>query len=193
MLAFTSSLIFLMILMVVFIGSLGIDSSVSSLAVSIQGSSFDQFFIFLGHYSRTILIGIALVFFLALYLKKRRKESLVLFVSLLLGALLETLIKEIVQRSRPVIQLVSETSYGFPSGHSVFAVILFSLLIYFYKERIKSKFFRIFFISLNVLLILLVGFSRIYINVHWLTDVIGGLVLGLAILWFSLSALNKTS
>jgi undecaprenyl-diphosphatase len=190
---FVSALIFLMILILVVIGSPGIDSVVSSWAVSVQGSSFDQFFIFLGHYSQAILIGLSLVVLFLLYIKRKKKESLILVISLASGYILEQIIKLIVQRPRPLIQLVAETSYGFPSGHSIFATILFFMVIYFYKEKIKSRFFKIFFISLNVLLILLVGFSRIYINVHWLTDIIGGFALGFAILWFSLSASNKIS
>lgn len=169
--------IFILILITILIKTPTIDIYISQNIHFLQGS-FDNFFIFLGNYLKDILIAIALISIGVLYIRKRKKESFILASSLLLGFILEKIIKLIVQRARPPIQLVTETDYSFPSGHSIFSIILFLLLIYFYKDKIRNKTIKIIFIIVNIFLILLVGFSRIYLNVHWFTDVIEGYVLG---------------
>ncbi|MEX0921085.1 MAG: phosphatase PAP2 family protein [Candidatus Pacearchaeota archaeon] len=156
-----------------------IDLIISSKIVNSWESGFDNIFIFLGIFLKSILVFIALIFISFLYKQKRKKESLILLVSLLLGYFLENMINLIIQRERPSMQLIENFGYSFPSGHAVFSIILFSLLIYFYKDEIKNKFFKNLFILTNIFLILLVGLSRIYLNVHWFTDVIGGFFLGL--------------
>ena len=158
-----------------------IDNFISQNINYFRGSA-DGFFIFLGHYLRTITIGLAVFIIFFMYLQKRKKESLMVLLALVSGFILEQTIKYLVQRPRPVAQLIQETSYSFPSGHSIFAIILFSMLIYFYKDKIKNSFFKVSFIMINVFLILLTGVSRIYLNVHWFSDVLGGFAIGFAVM-----------
>jgi len=187
--AFISTLIFLLILIEICIGNQKIDYLISSQMVNSWGMVSSQIpllneiFVFLGHYFCSILIGIALIAIFILYIQKRKKESLILLSALILGYVLEQVIKFVIQRPRPTQQLIQEVGYSFPSGHSIFAIILFSLLIYFYKDRIKNSLLKIIFISINVFLILLVGLSRIYINVHWFSDVIGGYAIGFFVVY----------
>ena len=187
--AFISTLIFLLILIEICIGNQKIDYLISSQMVNSWGMVSSQIpllneiFVFLGHYFWSILIGIALIAIFILYIQKRKKESLILLSALILGYVLEQVIKFVIQRPRPTQQLIQEVGYSFPSGHSIFAIILFSLLIYFYKDRIKNSLLKIIFISINVFLILLVGLSRIYINVHWFSDVIGGYATGFFVVY----------
>ena len=176
-LSLISFIIFLFILVIILNKTLLIDSLISQNIHFLWGS-LNNFFIFLGNYLMYILIFLALISAAILYLNRRKKLSFILIFSLLVGYILEEIIKFVIQKERPLGQLVIEQGYGFPSGHSIFSIILFSLLIYFFKDEIKNKVLRILFISLNVFLILLTGFSRIYLNVHWFTDVIGGYALG---------------
>jgi len=187
--AFISTLIFLLILIEICIGNQKIDYLISSQMVNSWGMVSSQIpllneiFVFLGNYFWSILIVIALIAIFILYMQKRKKESLILLSALIIGYAFEQVIKFIIQRPRPTQQLIQEVGYSFPSGHSVFAIILFSLLIYFYKDRIKNSLLKIIFISINVFLILLVGLSRIYINVHWFSDVIGGYATGFFVVY----------
>ncbi len=125
------------------------------------------------------LILFSLLLLAALALRKKWHNCLLLILSLGGGLLSETIIKWIVHRPRPGNALLDLTGYSFPSGHATMAIIFFSLLLYSFKDDIKNKVLRGFFIAANILLFLLIGFSRIYLNVHWLSDVIGGFALGL--------------
>ncbi len=124
-----------------------------------------------------ILIGI-------LVYKKRWRDSF-LFISALAGGLIfEFLIKFIMQRARPENALIHSAGYSFPSGHAIRAIIFFSFLIYCFKDEIKNKALQALFIAGNIIMFILIGFSRIYLNVHWLSDVLAGFALGLFWLTF---------
>ena len=176
-LSLSSLTIFLITLILVTVKTPSIDNWISQNIKFLWGP-FNGFFIFLGNYSRDIMILLALIFAGFLYLRKRKKESVTLILGLSIGYILEEIIKILIQRTRPAMQLVTETDYSFPSGHSIFSIILFSLIIYFYKDEIKNKTLKILFIIANILVIILIGFSRIYLNVHWFTDVVGGYAIG---------------
>lgn len=101
-------------------------------------------------------------------------------------------IKHIVRRPRPnVVRLVSESGYSFPSGHSMISVAFYGLLIYFVYKNINNKYLKWTLISLLSLLILTIGFSRIYVGVHYFTDVVGGFFLALAYLIVYIYIYNK--
>ena len=101
-------------------------------------------------------------------------------------------IKHIVKRSRPnVLRLVSESGYSFPSGHSMISVAFYGLVIYFVYKNINNKYLKWALISLLSLLILTIGFSRIYVGVHYFTDVVGGFFLALAYLIVYIYIYNK--
>lgn len=101
-------------------------------------------------------------------------------------------IKHIVKRPRPnVLRLVSESGYSFPSGHSMISVAFYGLVIYFVYKNINNKYLKWSLISLLSLLILTIGFSRIYVGVHYFTDVVGGFFLSLAYLIVYIYIYNK--
>jgi undecaprenyl-diphosphatase len=103
------------------------------------------------------------------------------------GAISEFLIKFIVHRPRPQNSLTEALGYSFPSGHATIAIIFFLMLIFCFKNEIKHKTGRVIFIALSIFFFLLSGFSRIYLNVHWFSDVIAGFALGS--FWFNVSFL----
>lgn len=101
-------------------------------------------------------------------------------------------IKHIVRRPRPnVLRLVSESGYSFPSGHSMISIAFYGLVIYFVYKNINNKYLKWALISLLSLLILTIGFSRIYVGVHYFTDVVGGFFLALAYLIVYIYIYNK--
>lgn len=173
-----SIICFFAVLIFVLNGSNYIDESIRKNIFNVWGSSLDEFFIFFGNYLKEILILIAVFFFIVLYTEGRKKESWIILFIPFMGYTIGESIKFIVKRVRPSPQLFSEIDYSFPSGHSVFSIILFSMIIYFYRYKIKNDLYRFMFIAINIVLILFSGFTRIYLNVHWFSDVIGGYLLG---------------
>ncbi len=124
--------------------------------------------------------------FLVLYFlyKKEYTKTILFLVGYLGGIILNKILKEIFQTPRPDNPLIPIEGYGFPSGHAMSAVIFYSLLILLFYKKIKHKFAKITFIVVSILIILLVGLSRIILNVHSVYDILGGYVIGL--LWLFL-------
>lgn len=114
-----------------------------------------------------------------LFYKKRKSKSLFFVGSLALALILKEAINIIVKRARPPFYLLEVAGYSFPSGHTLTATIFFILLSIFFKDKIKSKFGRMLFFLSAAILALLAGFARIYLNLHWLSDVIAGIFLGI--------------
>ncbi|MBU1129654.1 MAG: phosphatase PAP2 family protein [Nanoarchaeota archaeon] len=171
--------IFIFLFLIISFGNHKLDLAISQGIVKIQNPVLNLFFVAFAKYSGITMIIIALIFAGMFFLNKKKKNSFVILSALGSGFVLEKIIKFLFDRTRPGIQLIQDLENSFPSGHSVFAIILFSLIIYFYKDKTKNVFRKCLFILVNVLLILLVGFSRIYTNLHWFTDVVAGFALGL--------------
>jgi undecaprenyl-diphosphatase len=105
----------------------------------------------------------------------------------LLGVLLNDGAKDLFQRARPLVYdgIVAESSYSFPSGHSMAAMISYGLLGYLFLLALPPRrSVRGLALACLSLIVLIVGFSRMYLSAHWLTDVLGGFLLGAA--WLAL-------
>jgi len=103
-----------------------------------------------------------------------------------------SLLKNVFQRARPIDPLVPGiTNYSFPSGHSLMSVTFYGLLIYIAWHEIQNRWLRITAIVLLCLLILMIAFSRIYLRVHYASDVMAGLALGFIWIVLSLNILDK--
>jgi membrane-associated phospholipid phosphatase len=122
-----------------------------------------------------IVLAVAIIF----YLKNHKKYIIPLFVSVGGSFLTGFLGKIIWQRPRPVeIAVYIEKSWSFPSGHAVLAVSLYGFLIYFFWKYLKKQSHKILALVFGLLIILAVGFSRLYLGVHYLSDVLAGYLVG---------------
>jgi undecaprenyl-diphosphatase len=140
----------------------------------------------LGSFKFYVTVGGVIVIWLCL--KKRIAEGIMLVVCSGGSGLMTLLIKDIVMRFRPdMMPVIIETGYSFPSGHSVTAVCFYGYLAFLYWVYGKSPVMRRTGIVTAAIMILCIGISRIYLGVHFPTDVIGGYVGGL--MWLSLSIL----
>jgi len=127
---------------------------------------------FLG--SKNFTWGLAGLVIIFLLLKKEWWTILSLIMIILVGELLLSFLKEFFHRARPMPQIVSAQGYSFPSGHSFYAMLVYGFMIYLTWKFIRNNWLRSLIFILCTLLILLIGLSRIYLNVHWLTDILGG-------------------
>lgn len=128
-------------------------------------------------------IGIISMGIISLFIFKDKKIGISMIICLIVGTTLNNVIKFVFARTRPDINpLVIETSYSFPSGHSMMSMILYGYLIYLIYNYLENKKIKWIFISVLSILIFCIGFTRIYLGVHYVSDVIGGFVLGIAYL-----------
>jgi undecaprenyl-diphosphatase len=131
------------------------------------------------------LVIISLILSIILWLKNYKKQALFFSITNLIAAAIIYLAKEIIHRVRPENILINETNSSFPSGHATIAVVFFGLLIYLAmkkKNEIRSSKLKIVTSIISVFMILIIGFSRLYLNAHWLSDIIAGYCLGLFVL-----------
>lgn len=160
------------------------DTSIQNLIRNQLSASLTQIFkgiTFIGNPSTQI----ATVFLLSLtlYLKRWYIESGFILLSGSLAALTITGFKYTYQRPRPSLEhLVHAGGYSFPSGHSLGPILILGSLIIIIGQRVQHKHIRLALQTLIGLTIFLIGFSRIYLGVHYPTDVIAGFTLGFGIL-----------
>ncbi|MFH1238118.1 MAG: phosphatase PAP2 family protein [archaeon] len=136
------------------------------------------------------LIAISLIIAIYLYVKSSKKKGIIFTSAILLTGILIKVSKEIFQRTRPLNQIVQEIGFSFPSGHSTMAVVFFGLIVYLFSKN-KSKKIKLISSLIAILTIFLVGFTRIYLRVHWLTDIIGGFIFGGIILFLTILSFKK--
>lgn len=113
----------------------------------------------------------------------KRKQTIQLSCLMILSYVSSNMIKFMIQRPRPLNQLIYETNYSFPSSHALNAIVfywIFASLIYQKKDRIQKVLLFMPFI---------IGFTRIYLHVHYFSDVLGGFLIGALIYdyYFSLN------
>jgi undecaprenyl-diphosphatase len=137
------------------------------------------------------LIILTIILSAILMIKKKYSNIVLLLISMSIGLLSELLTKNVIQRLRPEFSLIEVTRFSFPSGHATMSIIFFAILFYSLINETKNKKSNIFLGIIISIIVLLIGFSRIYLGVHWFSDVFGGFLLGIFII--SISLLIKNS
>ena len=123
---------------------------------------------------------------------KDKKIKISLVINLLGITIINNLIKVIIARPRPEInKLVTETGYSFPSGHSITSMVFYGYLVYLTYKYINNKKIKIPLIIFLILLIPTIGLSRIYLGVHYASDVLCGFLLGIIYLILFISISKK--
>lgn len=112
------------------------------------------------------------------WLRQKRDYILPFFMTVAGSQIFEFILKRIIQRPRPLSGVYPEGSFSFPSGHAVVVIGFFGFLMYLALKNIKKRKDRAAVWIFGALVILLVGFSRLYLGVHYFSDVIGGYLLG---------------
>lgn len=160
----------------------GFDQAITSV-VRAPYPSLNPFFVWYTRFADPLTVGI-LALAIAFILAKGKYYAQALWLLINTGGvagILNPLIKLVFMRPRPTLDhLVVEHSYSFPSGHSTGSMLLYGTIIFLLPQFIKEKKLCL---ALQILLgigILLIGISRIYVGVHFPSDVLGGFCFGLA-------------
>lgn len=120
---------------------------------------------------------------LFLWQRKKRNEVLFLGTSLVLGVGLKTILKILIARPRPIDHLLETSTFSFPSGHATIATLFFLGIYLSFSSKIQSPLKKKFFLTGCILGMLSISFSRVYLHMHYLSDVFAGMILGMLIVF----------
>lgn len=139
--------------------------------------------------SAVFLIALTIILIIVI---KNKKIGLSIFLNLSFVTILNQLLKRILQRPRPnEFRIIEETGYSFPSGHSMVSMAFYGYLIYLIYKYVKNKYIKWGLITLLSILIVSIGTSRIYLGVHYTSDVLGGFLIAVSYLIIYISWVNK--
>ena len=127
-----------------------------------------------------------------LFIKRHRWYSIKVPVVALGSVTMMSLLKLFFSRPRPLTPLLEEVKgFSFPSGHAMSSMTFYGLLIYLVWHNIKNPWLRWALIIFLALIIFFIGFSRIYLRVHYTSDVLAGFSMGIIWLVISIFAMNR--
>lgn len=150
-----------------------------------------QVFSYLGSRNFLIQANLSLIFYYV-FLDKQRWYSIKVPAVAISNTIMMVGLKEIFQRPRPLVPLVQKArGLSYPSGHAMMSFSFYGLLIYLVWREVKDPELKKLLISLLFLLICTIGFSRIYLRVHYASDVAAGFAMGVICLVLSLWILRK--
>lgn len=166
------------------------DKAVQNFFFSLRGPVQNVIVSTLTHMSDTVtIIGLCLVLLL---LPNRKTYGLPVSAACLGGLAIFKPMKHLVLRARPDVslRLIEESGYSFPSGHSVTSVIFYGLLLYLIQKNCKNEKIKAALSWICGILAVTIGPSRIYVGVHWPTDVLTGWCIGGSVLLVAILILS---
>lgn len=133
-----------------------------------------KFFTFIG--SGTFVIILSLILMLFLYKVLHHRIELILFIAAIMGsAVINLVLKDTFRRIRPDLhRLIDISGFSFPSGHAMNAFTVYGIISFLLWRHIPNKGGRSLLIFISIVMILAIGISRIYLGVHYPSDIIGG-------------------
>lgn len=150
----------------------------------------DGFWLVITNLASPLFILVLLVVLLIII--RNKKYGILLFLNTINIFLLNQILKYIFTRPRPFdLMLIEETGYSFPSGHTMMALAFYGFLIYVIWQLNLSKRMKKLLTIILVILIPLIGLSRIYLGVHYPSDILGGFMAALAYLIIFIKLVKK--
>ena len=147
---------------------------------------------FFSHFTKigNTIPTIILAFILVIIFKG--KDRVLIGTNLFLTVGVNQLLKRIIQRPRPPLErrLVKQGGFSYPSGHTMVSLAIYGILIYLAMTKIKNKKLKILAVVLLTLMILLIGISRIYVGVHYPSDVLGGYFCAIMLIIIDITVVN---
>lgn len=167
------------------------DATVYKFVIGFRSDSLTKVLLFITDFASVkgivALCGISLIGLFWKYYK-----SLFLVLNVIVSTIFNVVIKNIMMVPRPnILRLTEETGYSFPSGHSMASVAFYGFAIYLILSSDMSKYLKIILSGLLVILILVIGFSRVYLGVHNASDVIAGYAISTGLLLADIMILKK--
>lgn len=189
---FISLILFILLTYNIFNNKIAIiDNYIESLILNIRNDKLTNTMTIITNISSAYSL-IALSILLLLIIKKKKIPLLISF-NLIFSFLTSQLVKIILRRDRPAdISLVNAVGFSYPSGHSMVSMAYFGFLAYLVYKYVKDIIPKTILIITIFLMIIAIGFSRIYLGVHYFSDVLGGFLLSISYLMLFIN-INKAN
>lgn len=166
-----------------------IDSYIEGIILSIRNDKLTDFMTIITNISSAYALIVITI--LLLILIKNKKIPILITFNLIFSFLTSQLIKIILRRDRPVdISLVNAVGFSYPSGHSMVSMAYFGFIAYLVYKYIDNTIVKVILIITLFISIIAIGFSRIYLGVHYFSDVLGGFLLSISYLMLFIN-INK--
>lgn len=171
------------------------DGRIMNLMASLRDISAAKFLAFFSYFGNwEILLSFLFVAIIFLQFYKKQREALFFCAIYFVGLGSQSFLKLIFHRLRPDVgySLISASGYSFPSGHALMSLLFYGFLGHLlYRSVFKNRWSKFLLIAVFFFIILLTGFSRIYLGVHWASDILAGWVLGIALLLIFITFLKE--
>ena len=167
---------------------MNLDIKILKLIESIRTENLNDFMIFVTNIgSAEFIIATTLLISLFFIIYKKWKLLIVFILSTAIGNSFMYIIKNIIARDRPnvISQLVIEETYSFPSVHSFISISFYGFLFYLLYKFSDRHIMKMLTLFLLIFIVIIIGFSRMYLGVHFPSDILCGYILGL--LWLLLT------
>ena len=166
------------------------DHFIYSSVTFVKNDYFTGFYKFITMFASEIIVFFIALLFLLIF-KNKRYGIFVIFNAFNI-LILNILLKLIFMRDRPYdLMIITETGYSFPSGHAMCALGFYGFIIYLTWHFNLEKKVKIIFTILLSILIVLLGVSRVYLGVHYASDVLAGYMVSVAYLIIYINFINK--
>ncbi len=167
-----------------------IDNSIESFVIGIRNEKLTNIMTVITNLSRAYFLISASI--ILLFILKNKRNALLIITNLTIVFLSSQLFKFIFHRTRPDGEhIVSALGYSYPSGHAMVSMAYFSFILYLINKKITKKGHRTILTIITSIIVFLIGFSRIYLGVHYASDVLAGFLLATAYLVIFLTIIDN--
>ena len=170
-----------------------LDNKIYNFIISFKSDFNTYFFKIITFLCSIKFITLMCITSILLTLIKKDKSYLLIILVSIVSSVVNLIIKNIIRRDRPdkINWLITESNFSFPSGHSMMATIFYGFLAYLLYKSNLNRNVKIIILIMMLFLILLIGISRIYLGVHYTSDVIGGFLWGSTLLILIINLTKK--
>lgn len=170
-----------------------IDVAVQSYLVSMRTQGATEFMYFLTTvFDLSVrFILLALCVSVLIYLIRGKRYAVLFLSALTVGGVIVYFMKSFFNVDRPADQVIGAFGQSFPSYHATIVTIFFGMMMYIFHDKLKV-YSRIIFNSLSIIIIAFVSLSRLYLGVHWLSDVTTGILMGFLICFVFIKIYDKS-
>lgn len=159
------------------------DTTVTNILISIRNPALTKVMTAITFLGSAQFFALIIVLSVLLFLRKNFRRYSVFSLTIFSGFSLNLFLKETFERPRPNLHpLINENSFSFPSGHAMDSLIFYSALSYLIYRCTNNKKLSINFALISGTVVFLIGISRIYLGVHYPSDILAGYAVGIT--WF---------